>query len=501
MSVLAWSDRVVLRFLPTALVGLLLLTGCSVPGFGPDAEDAADTLARGLTEGSLAGVRFTGDDDEARASYVAVTKGLDDPAGERRPGLDRRRHRERRTELALGRRGRDVELREQRAPAGGRHLRWCRVVGAVVACGGRALVEGRRTADDDRSQGQARRHPGSRRRHLGHVAPGAPRRARQDWFVRSAERDLRHPAGEPRRRGRREVSSSRSGHPGPRRSCRRSSSVATTCPTLCSRECPTSPVPGPSPTGSRWLRRRSSLPRSWARSAPRPPRSSRTARVGCGPATTWGSPGCSAGTTSGSAALAGNRSSRSTRRVSVVSCSPSNRWQVRCCAPRSSRSCRRALSRCWPTSARPVPWSRSGPRPVTCSSVASGPGSKGYNTATYARAAPGSTFKVVSALALLRAGLSPSSTVPCTPTTVVDGKQFKNYSDYPSSGLGRIDLEIGPGQLLQHRVRLPARTSSGPTPSPRPRRRSGLGVDHDTGFPTYFGEVGRAGSETQARPA
>ena len=39
--------------------------------------------------------------------------------------------------------------------------------------------------------------------------------------------------------------------------------------------------------------------------------------------------------------------------------------------------------------------------------VASGPGSKGYNTATFGRYAPGSTFKVVSALALLRAGVTP----------------------------------------------------------------------------------------------
>ena len=82
-------------------------------------------------------------------------------------------------------------------------------------------------------------------------------------------------------------------------------------------------------------------------------------------------------------------------------------------------------------------------RPSTGAIVAaaSGPGSKGYNTATFGQYAPGSTFKVVSALALLRAGLTPSSRVPCTPTTVVDGKSFKNYSDYPSSGLGRITLE------------------------------------------------------------
>ena len=45
---------------------------------------------------------------------------------------------------------------------------------------------------------------------------------------------------------------------------------------------------------------------------------------------------------------------------------------------------------------------------------------------------PGSTFKVVSALALLRAGLDPGSRVDCPDTVTVDGKKFKNYDDYPS---------------------------------------------------------------------
>ncbi len=129
--------------------------------------------------------------------------------------------------------------------------------------------------------------------------------------------------------------------------------------------------------------------------------------------------------------------------------------------------------------------------------VASGPGSKGYNTATYGRYAPGSTFKVVSALALLRAGLTPRTRVSCPPTTVVDGKPFKNYSDYPSSAFGQISLEdalanscntafigqhgkLGPGSLAEAAAAL------------------GFGVDHDTGFPSFFGEVGAPASETQA---
>ena len=72
--------------------------------------------------------------------------------------------------------------------------------------------------------------------------------------------------------------------------------------------------------------------------------------------------------------------------------------------------------------------------------VASGPGSGGYSTATVGQYAPGSTFKIVSSLALLRAGLDPGSPVECPPSVVVDGKRFENYDDYPPSGIGRIPL-------------------------------------------------------------
>ena len=129
--------------------------------------------------------------------------------------------------------------------------------------------------------------------------------------------------------------------------------------------------------------------------------------------------------------------------------------------------------------------------------VASGPGSKGYNTATYGRYAPGSTFKVVSTLALLRAGVTPRTQVPCPATTVVDGKRFKNYDDYPASGLGEITFEDALANscntaFISQRDQLEQESLKQAAAS------LGLGVDHDLGFPAYFGEVGEAGSETQA---
>lgn len=72
--------------------------------------------------------------------------------------------------------------------------------------------------------------------------------------------------------------------------------------------------------------------------------------------------------------------------------------------------------------------------------LANGPGSKGYPTATLGLYPPGSTFKTVTALALLRAGVSPSTQTPCTTTSVVDGRAFKNYDNYPSDRLGQIPL-------------------------------------------------------------
>ncbi len=72
--------------------------------------------------------------------------------------------------------------------------------------------------------------------------------------------------------------------------------------------------------------------------------------------------------------------------------------------------------------------------------AASGPGGHGNSTATLGLYPPGSTFKVASALGMLRAGLTPATRVPCTATLTVDGRVFTNYDAYPASGLGSIPL-------------------------------------------------------------
>lgn len=71
---------------------------------------------------------------------------------------------------------------------------------------------------------------------------------------------------------------------------------------------------------------------------------------------------------------------------------------------------------------------------------ASGPGSNGYNTAMIGQYAPGSTFKIVDSLAMIRNGMTPDSTVSCTATASVDGRTFKNAPLYPASEVGSIQL-------------------------------------------------------------
>ena len=127
--------------------------------------------------------------------------------------------------------------------------------------------------------------------------------------------------------------------------------------------------------------------------------------------------------------------------------------------------------------------------------VANGPGSKGQPIGTYGQAAPGSTFKIVSGLALLRAGLTPDSVVSCTPTVTVDGKSFKNYDDYPADKLGQIPLITAfanscntafisnNGKVTQAQLASAAAAL-------------GIGVDLDLGFPAYLGSIPETAGQT-----
>jgi cell division protein FtsI/penicillin-binding protein 2 len=59
--------------------------------------------------------------------------------------------------------------------------------------------------------------------------------------------------------------------------------------------------------------------------------------------------------------------------------------------------------------------------------VANRPTESSFDRAIEGRYPPGSTFKVVSTAALLRAGLRPGQTVPCPATVRVQGRSFRNF--------------------------------------------------------------------------
>ncbi|WP_262347507.1 penicillin-binding transpeptidase domain-containing protein [Nocardioides dongxiaopingii] len=129
--------------------------------------------------------------------------------------------------------------------------------------------------------------------------------------------------------------------------------------------------------------------------------------------------------------------------------------------------------------------------------AANGPGNGGQNLATYGQYAPGSTFKSVSSLALLRRGVRPDTRVPCTTTVGVDGREFENYDDYPAGVTGDIPFRTAVANscntaFIAERGRLEDGDLAGAAAS------LGMGIDHDLGFPAYFGQVPAPESETGA---
>ncbi len=120
--------------------------------------------------------------------------------------------------------------------------------------------------------------------------------------------------------------------------------------------------------------------------------------------------------------------------------------------------------------------------------AANSPAAGTFPQATFGKFAPGSTFKVVSSLAMLRSGLTPASTVQCPTTLDVAGKTFGNYSDYPSGKVGAITLT----QALANSCNTAFVGAAGKiTPEQLHSAAGSLGVgtDYDAGFTANFGTV------------
>lgn len=129
-------------------------------------------------------------------------------------------------------------------------------------------------------------------------------------------------------------------------------------------------------------------------------------------------------------------------------------------------------------------------RPSTGELVASanGPGSEGYSTALLGQYAPGSTFKVVTALGMLREGDTPGSVVPCPPSTTVEGVRINNVESYPAEFTGSITLteaiahSCNTAFVDQHdRISQPELAGAAAA--------LGIGAETDLGVPVFTGSV------------
>ncbi|GAA2043479.1 penicillin-binding transpeptidase domain-containing protein [Yaniella flava] len=72
--------------------------------------------------------------------------------------------------------------------------------------------------------------------------------------------------------------------------------------------------------------------------------------------------------------------------------------------------------------------------------AADGPAETSWPLAMSGAYPPGSTFKMVTALAMLRNGATPESTVTCPETTNIGGTEISNFDGYPTAFLGEITL-------------------------------------------------------------
>ncbi|GAA2720991.1 cell division protein FtsI [Cellulomonas aerilata] len=120
--------------------------------------------------------------------------------------------------------------------------------------------------------------------------------------------------------------------------------------------------------------------------------------------------------------------------------------------------------------------------------VASGPGGEGYSTATLGKYPPGSTFKVATSLALVRAGMTPQSPIACPPTVGADGRTFQNYPGYPADQLGDITLQRAIAWSCNTAM-IGARETVGQAALADAAGSLGLGQSDDVGFPAFLGSV------------
>jgi cell division protein FtsI/penicillin-binding protein 2 len=109
----------------------------------------------------------------------------------------------------------------------------------------------------------------------------------------------------------------------------------------------------------------------------------------------------------------------------------------------------------------------------------------GDNRAFSGQYPPGSTFKIVSTAALLRAGVPPDAPVECPATTEVEGKRFRNY-EFTSFGSGDLTLAFARSCNTAF-VSLVDRLD--PSALPQAASDFGLGANWPLQIPAFSGSV------------
>ncbi len=98
---------------------------------------------------------------------------------------------------------------------------------------------------------------------------------------------------------------------------------------------------------------------------------------------------------------------------------------------------------------------------------------------------PGSTFKVITATALIQAGLSPASPTSCPPTLTVDGEPFHNAEgDAPASDVDAAFAESCNTAFIQLAI-----AHLGSTSLPAAAALYGIGTAPQMGLPAFAGSV------------
>lgn len=122
------------------------------------------------------------------------------------------------------------------------------------------------------------------------------------------------------------------------------------------------------------------------------------------------------------------------------------------------------------------------------------------NAATAGQYSPGSTFKVVTALALLRSGMSPDDAVTCEKDLTVDGFEFHNDPGYPADMTGKITLREAIANSCNTAM-ITLRDKIDDDALAEAAASLGLDAETDLGIPAFLGDVPEAESETERAAA